>query len=75
MNNTEEFKEGIWLELGSGSRILFWKDCWCNNSTLMTISPSLFSLARNKDAKVTDYWVNSEEGGDWNLEMRRHLND
>lgn len=44
----------------------------------MMESPTLFHLARNKEAKVKDYWVpmiNSSEDGAWNVDLRRGLND
>lgn len=75
MKNVGEFKEGTCFDMGSGLRIPFWKDRWCGNSTLMEALPSLFRLACNKEAKIADYWVYSGEDGDWNVEMRRHLND
>lgn len=71
----EEYKEDIRFEMGSGERIRFWKDKGCRDHTLESVVPSLFNLARNKEAKVADYWVQMEGGGDWNVDLRRRLND
>lgn len=64
MNYVEDYKEGDRFEMGSGEGIGFWKDKSCSNRTLESIAPSLFNLARNKEAKVADYYVHLEGGGD-----------
>lgn len=37
--------------------------------------PSMFHLARDKEAKVMDYWVPMGDGGVWNVGLCRRLND
>ena len=34
----------------------FWKDKWCNNSTLREFFPSLYSIALTKDTRVANVW-------------------
>lgn len=75
MKAAMDFRHGIKFEVGSGTRIRFWNDRWCTNRCLMLESPSLFSIARNKDAKVTYCCVPSENGGAWRVDLRRRLND
>ena len=37
--------------------------------------PSLFTLTSSKEAWVADLWVHSFEGGGWNPNFSRSLND
>lgn len=67
MKVTDEFIWGIKFEIGSGTRIRFWKDFRCTDRPLMLESPFLFNIVRNKDARVVDCWVPSGEGGAWNV--------
>lgn len=75
MKVAEDFKQGMKFEIGSGSRVHFWKDKWGMDRPLMLESPSLFNMVRNKDVKVADCWVSSREGGAWNIGLRRSLNN
>lgn len=38
-------------------------------------SPLIYSIARNKEAKVADYWSWAMEGGGWAVNLQRNLND
>lgn len=37
--------------------------------------PHIFCLARNKDGRVSDFWVYGENTGSWNVNLRKRLND
>ena len=52
------------LSLGDGRRISFWKDVWCGEEVLCSSFPSMFLLAVQKDAMVSDLWnwVKEEKG-------------
>lgn len=54
MNGLVDFKKCIMIDVGSGSKSSFWKDCWCMLRPLMQESPHMFHLARDKEVKV-DY--------------------
>ena len=51
------------FRIGDGSRVGFWKDLWCGEEALCRSFPTLFSLAVNREALVSDVWDNSGEGG------------
>lgn len=44
-------------------------------TALMVEAPSMYMLAVNKEDKVADCWVLMGEGGNWNINLRRNLND
>jgi hypothetical protein len=47
--------------VGDGSKISFWHDLWCGDTALKVAFPTLFGIARVKDATVAD---NLEHLGD-----------
>jgi hypothetical protein len=47
--------------VGDGSKIIFWHDLWCGDTALKVAFPTLFGIARVKDATVAD---NLEHLGD-----------
>ena len=65
----------IKYQVGSGERILFWKDRWVGDSTLGAQFPNLFNCAMDKEAKVKSYM--SRAGGQvvWSPTLRRNLKD
>lgn len=75
MKTTEEFKRRTEFEIGSGSRVSFWKDHRCSDRPLLLESLSLFNLVNNKDAKVVDSWVPLAKRGAWNIGLGRSLYD
>jgi hypothetical protein len=61
--------------VGVGSKISFWHDLWCGETTLKEAFPALFGIARLKDAIVAD---NLELLGDslqWNVSFIREAHD
>ena len=42
--------------VGDGKRIKSWSDSWCGDTPLCADFPSLFALARAKEAWVGDVW-------------------
>jgi hypothetical protein len=61
--------------VGDGSKISFWHDLWCGDTTLKEAFPALFGIARLKDAVVAD---NLELLGDslqWNVSFIREAHD
>jgi len=61
--------------MGDGSKISFWHDLWCGDTALKVAFPSLFGIARLKDAIVAN---NLEQLGDsfqWNVIFIREAHD
>ena len=57
------FKENISLKVGDGHKILFWRDKWIGEDSLMSVFPRLSSFASKKEvylAGMVAYRVQSE---------------
>ena len=63
------------FSVGNGKRIKFYKDKWYRDEPLNVSFPSLFALSNSKDAWVVELWQHSNEGGSWNPNFPRPLND
>ena len=46
------FSSHILYDIGDGSRVKFWQDRWCGETSLAVRYPALFRFCRNKDASV-----------------------
>lgn len=75
MNSFGDFKLGIRFEVGFGTKIRFRKDSRCSSRPFKLESPSSYHRARDEEAKVVDCWVPIGEGGVWNVDLQRRLND
>ena len=71
----ERFKSLVHFEVKDGLRVLFWHDVWCGDRSLKTQFPSLFRLARHKNATVHDVFSFNGNIYHWNLNFVRSLND
>jgi hypothetical protein len=71
----DHFYEFVCLEVGDGYNVRFWHDLWCGDRPLKLCYPVLFSIARFKDAWVTDnlYVVNGV--AHWNVVFTRLAQD
>ena len=49
--------------VGNGQRVRFWRDRWCGDSPLCVSFPSLFALAVDKEAWVSNICDLLAEGG------------
>ena len=69
------FMENIRYQIGSGERILFWKDRWVGERALCAQFLDLFRCAQDKEATVSSYM--STIGGQmvWSTTFRRNLKD
>ena len=70
-NGWEAFKVKTLFRVGSGNRVKFYKDGWCEDSSLRDAFLDLFVIPSFKDAWVVDVW----EDGSWNPRFFRQLND
>lgn len=71
----EEFVPNTRLVVGNGPKVRFWHDRWCGDTPLKVLFPSLFQLARDKAAKVSNYM--DDQGGQvsWSLVFVRAFQD
>ena len=58
-----------------GNSVRFWSDLWCGERPLRFAFPLLFTIARDKDAMVADYWEGNSGSGVWNVQFVRAAND
>lgn len=52
---------------------MFWEDVWIGSTNLKSRFPSLYNLSLKKEAHIQDF--GNPLSGDWNLHLRRRLND
>ncbi|WJZ95377.1 hypothetical protein VitviT2T_014152 [Vitis vinifera] len=63
-------------EVGDGKNVRFWKDKWCGTSPLSEAFPSLFSIAKSKEAWVNEVWTaEGDRRGSWTPTFNRPFND
>jgi hypothetical protein len=58
-----------------GSRICFWDDIWCGDRALKEAFPGLFTIARFKEASITDNAEHSNGTIQWNIQFSRLFHD
>lgn len=75
MNGSNDFFSKTRIEVGSGSKTLFWKDRWCSNRPLAEEVPLIFCLTSMPTTKVNDFWIQEGTNGAWNVNLCRQLND
>ena len=51
----ESFRPHFSFEVGDGSTISFWHNCWCGDRPLKLLFLDLFNLAADTNATVADY--------------------
>jgi len=51
----ESFRPHFSFEVGDGSTISFWHNCWCGDRPLKLLFPDLFNLVADRNATVVDY--------------------
>jgi hypothetical protein len=61
------FARNVRFEVGLGSKILFWHDTWCGNQPLKHAFPSLYRIARYKEAWVKDNFTWRNGVVEWNV--------
>ena len=59
--------------MGNGRRVECLKNRWCDNELLCVSFPSLYTLARFKEAWVVDFWNQSNDSSCWTPSFSRHL--
>jgi len=79
LNDLGNFGSLNWFNLeverkvGNGLNSSFWNDTWNRGRCLRERYPRLFSISTQKEAKVGEVGVVSDQGIDWAFTWRRHL--
>ena len=51
--------------VGQVTRVSFWKDKWCGDTSLMILFPTLFTCSSNKEATIADVLSGPNPRGVW----------
>ena len=71
------FSSHILYDIGDGSRVKFWQDRWCGETSLAVRYPALFRFCRNKDASVAELMLFANGVLFWDVSFFRgvHVRD
>ena len=65
------FSRHILYGIGDGSRVKFWQDRWCGETSLAVRYPDLFRFCRNKDASVVELMISTNGILFWDVRFIR----
>ena len=65
------FSRHILYAIGDGSRVKFWQDRWCRETSLAVRYPDLFRFCRNKDANVVELMISTNGALFWDVRFFR----
>uniref|UniRef100_A0A2N9GKR1 Reverse transcriptase domain-containing protein n=1 Tax=Fagus sylvatica TaxID=28930 RepID=A0A2N9GKR1_FAGSY len=71
----ESFLKHLFLQVGNGERIRFWRDHWCGKEPLKKTYQDLFSIARDKDVAIASIMSFESGGLHWDLSFLRNVHD
>uniref|UniRef100_A0A2N9F7C8 Reverse transcriptase domain-containing protein n=1 Tax=Fagus sylvatica TaxID=28930 RepID=A0A2N9F7C8_FAGSY len=54
MSGWEDYFQHVEFVVGQGTRVSFWKDKWCGDTSLMVLFPTLFTCSSNRDATIAE---------------------
>jgi len=66
----EWYEKGTRWKVGNGKKVRFWHDIWLGNCPLKIEFPRLYRINRQQDFSVSDL-----REVDWNLDLRRRLDN
>ncbi|GJT57588.1 hypothetical protein Tco_0992642 [Tanacetum coccineum] len=72
------FNVSFTLKVYNDLDVMFWSDPWCENGIrLMDMFPRLYALENNKECKVVERWILSNDilGGNWSWRLDYHGRD
>jgi hypothetical protein len=71
----QQFSRHVSFSIGSGERVSFWHDRWYGAGVMKNLFPTLYHIAQDKQALVSDYlnWHNEEMV--WSVTLIRALQD
>ncbi|GMI95172.1 hypothetical protein HRI_003186500 [Hibiscus trionum] len=65
------FRDNLSLQVGYGSKVLFWDDVWCSQSLLKEAFPKVYALSIKKSGFINDFGGKFENRWVWNIPLRR----
>ena len=65
----------IMYEIGDGSKVQFWLDCWCGTSSLAVRYPELYRISCSKEASVADLMRYSNGVLHWEVQFCREVHN
>uniref|UniRef100_A0A2N9FG93 Reverse transcriptase zinc-binding domain-containing protein n=1 Tax=Fagus sylvatica TaxID=28930 RepID=A0A2N9FG93_FAGSY len=77
MSSWEDYFQHVEFVVGQGTRVSFWKDKWCVDTSLMVLFPTLFTCSSNREATIADVLTGLDSRGvrEWNVTFVRDFND
>lgn len=70
-----DFSRFVRFEVGSGAKIKFWHNEWCEDLILKTSLPEMFSISRFKEVSMADHLQFSSNIIQWNINFIRPVYD
>lgn len=70
-----QVKRAMHMKVSNGSNVLFWEDTWCCPRLLREEVLSISNIDLAKEASVAECWIREGDSGNWNVPLRRRLND
>ena len=65
----------IMYEIGDGSKVQFWLDCWCGTSLFAVRYPELYRISCSKEASVADLMRYSNGVLHWEIQFCREVHN
>ena len=62
-------------DIGDGSKVQFWLDCWCGTSSLAARYPELYRISCSKEASVADLMRYSNGVLHWEIQFCREVHN
>jgi hypothetical protein len=77
MSGWEDYFQHVEFVVGQGTRVSFWKDKWCGDTSLMVLFPTLFTCSSNREATIAEVLSGPDSRGvwEWNVTFVRDFND
>lgn len=66
---TNEFR----IQVGNGSTVLFWEDCWCGNQPLRESYSRLYNISTQQHTLIQDMSFSNGSEWIWSLQWRKCL--
>ena len=71
----QQFAEHVSFTMGFGDSVSFWLDQWCEEGVLKGLFLDIYTLAQDKQAKVSDYLSWHNDVMVWSVNLVRSLQD
>ncbi|KAL4368710.1 hypothetical protein GQ457_05G000030 [Hibiscus cannabinus] len=68
-------KNNLKVQVGDGSTVRFWMDCWITDTPLSVAFPRIFAVCSSKLGTIADFGRKENGVWVWNIPLRRQLFD